>query len=1220
MDFLWEFSLPEKCTGNLKRYKMKKVIKNTSTEAHHSKKTVLVILGVIFFSMFFIGTVSAVMEWDNVLDYENNDLTVIITNWLGLGERIGSATLKSHSSVGEVLQFGYGEEEVVMYYNLNFSRVYVEGLGEVSFTDMRTGKKVQKDYYFVEWAIKDVVVDDYDFVNVGKNINGSINWQWEIVGNHLEEKGSWERRINNDIPNKNVRLGLKTYVDKDDYIDAKWVIAGKEVSRHAVWNASLEANMISWWPMNLSSGDVFDSLGNATGTNNGTTRGVAGKINNSFSFTASEDDNVVVGDDATFDFEGDVEFSISAWVFPDSLPANSFIFAHDINGIRQYGAGIQSGKATVEINGGAPQVTGNTTINTTAWHHIVWVFKSDDVLIYVNGSFDNRAGSRTSINAGTPDFKAIIGARQHTVNNPFDGKIDEVVVWNRTISASEVTNLYNENRGCTFQLCDAPPDDNPVITATAPPNAYNTTDQTIVFNVTASDDINLLNITIYIDDVLNQTNTSVINNTLTEFSILIPEGDHTWFTRVWDNNSQSSTSNLFNLTVDSSPTINVFSPTNTTHTTSTIFFNATNSSVSVDKWIVNYNGTNVTLSAINTTLTVEDGSNFNLLLYANNSVTGVFGLNDTIFFSVDTTSPQITVTFPNETLDFQEININLSVNWTVSDARLDTCTLEYDGINTTVTCLENQTNINITSITNKSLVFYVNDTLGNSNSSSVSWNYKIFQNSLNYTLSTTGGNSEIFTLNITKISSLQISTVDLVYNSSASSSSFTSGDTLIVTNTLIVPNPSADSNLSFFFSFTMDDDSIINTTSNNQTVLNFNIGNCSSNSVLVYNFTLFDEENQTQLINVTIDYAFNLFDSSRTVSIVNSSFNSTANPTAICINQNLTSTSLYSLDGILQYVSSDATGYLTRFYNILNFSLKSSTIPNNISIYDVISNTATPFQLTFRDSSLVPAPNILVNVNKRFVSSNDFKTVEIPITDTNGQTILNLVINTGIYNLIFIDIGGNIIASFTKVTAFCDVAIEECTLSLSAPSTIEKTFNLSASTGISYVLSYTNSTSTVTLTFSSLNSTALTARIIGTTQNQFGNRSVCDSSLTSTLGTVDCDTSSILTTDNYLFIDIFSNGNYVATRVININPQIPLIGGLYGTNGFFIAFLLLLIIIILFSNDKQVLLVMLGIGWAVILILGLVKGTIIGSVSAGIWLLVSIITMIWKLRQEDIGR
>ena len=80
------------------------------------------------------------------------------------------------------------------------------------------------------------------------------------------------------------------------------------------------------------------------------------------------------------------------------------------------------------------------------------------------------------------------------------------------------------------------------------------------------------------------------------------------------------------------PTISIISPTNTTYTTSTIWFNAT-ADEEIDTWIVNYNGTNVT-HAINTSLEVEDG-NFQLKLYANDTL-GNWGLNDSIWFSVDT--------------------------------------------------------------------------------------------------------------------------------------------------------------------------------------------------------------------------------------------------------------------------------------------------------------------------------------------------------------------------------------------------------------------------------------------------------------------------------------------------------------------------------------------------------------------------------------------------------
>jgi hypothetical protein len=81
------------------------------------------------------------------------------------------------------------------------------------------------------------------------------------------------------------------------------------------------------------------------------------------------------------------------------------------------------------------------------------------------------------------------------------------------------------------------------------------------------------------------------------------------------------------------PVITILSPLNQTYTNSTIWFNATTDE-EIDNWIVNYNGTNVTLGAINTSLEVEDGS-YQLLLYGNDA-SGNWGVNDSVWFGVDT--------------------------------------------------------------------------------------------------------------------------------------------------------------------------------------------------------------------------------------------------------------------------------------------------------------------------------------------------------------------------------------------------------------------------------------------------------------------------------------------------------------------------------------------------------------------------------------------------------
>jgi len=75
-------------------------------------------------------------------------------------------------------------------------------------------------------------------------------------------------------------------------------------------------------------------------------------------------------------------------------------------------------------------------------------------------------------------------------------------------------------------------------------------------------------------------------------------------------------------------------------------------------------GTNVTIT-INTTLEVEDGNNFQLRFYASDSA-GNFGINDTTFFTVDTTSPEIDYLAATEannsnfTRDWVYVNISVT--------------------------------------------------------------------------------------------------------------------------------------------------------------------------------------------------------------------------------------------------------------------------------------------------------------------------------------------------------------------------------------------------------------------------------------------------------------------------------------------------------------------------------------------------------------------------------
>jgi len=256
-----------------------------------------------------ISLVSA-MEWDNKLTYLNNDLKVEFTNLFGLGSKIGEAELKSHKSVNEIKRVGQGNQ-VVMYYDFNFADTYEDGLGKVYFIDMKTGKEIQKDYNFVYWG--DVTVNDYELVcDENLKSKGEMIYCEEVLaGSHKEKK--WLQYDSTTIPKGDIRIGLQVYVDKNEYVDGQWTLVGKKIEKHAKWITDLNTDLVAYYSLNGTAGDVIDVHNGNDGTNQGATRGVAGKLNNSFSFDGS--DYVDIGDTANFT---DAPFTINMWVYPDS--------------------------------------------------------------------------------------------------------------------------------------------------------------------------------------------------------------------------------------------------------------------------------------------------------------------------------------------------------------------------------------------------------------------------------------------------------------------------------------------------------------------------------------------------------------------------------------------------------------------------------------------------------------------------------------------------------------------------------------------------------------------------------------------------------------------------------------------------------------------------------------------------------------------------------------
>ncbi|PIT86830.1 MAG: hypothetical protein COU33_00995, partial [Candidatus Magasanikbacteria bacterium CG10_big_fil_rev_8_21_14_0_10_43_6] len=86
---------------------------------------------------------------------------------------------------------------------------------------------------------------------------------------------------------------------------------------------------------------------------------------------------------------------------------------------------------------------GNTTLSIGTWYHVAGVWDGSNASIYLNGVSDATPSSLGGTLGNNSSPLTVGTLRTLTTPTKFmDGKIDEVRVYNRALSASEISALY----------------------------------------------------------------------------------------------------------------------------------------------------------------------------------------------------------------------------------------------------------------------------------------------------------------------------------------------------------------------------------------------------------------------------------------------------------------------------------------------------------------------------------------------------------------------------------------------------------------------------------------------------------------------------------------------------------------------------------------------------------------------------------------------------------
>jgi len=482
------------------------------------------------------------------------------------------------------------------------------------------------------------------------------------------------------------------------------------------------------------------------------------------------------------------------------------------------------------------------------------------------------------------------------------------------------------------------------------------------------------------------------------------------------------------------------------------------------------------------------------------------------------------------------------------------------------------------------------------------------------------GNVERFDLNITLNEGFQISSATLVYNNTNNLGTFTNiaGNNYTISRLINVPPVTTQTNISFYWSFLLDEGGVVNTTTHIQTIDNIGIDDCSTNTVLILNYSLLDEEDRDflngTLFNTTIEVDVDISPLGTTTSIINFSSTFTdKNPASVCLSINLSNTK-YRMDATTRYESRDR---ISEFHHIQNYTLTNTTIPIEIDLHDLKTADSTTFLITFENEDFLPEENALIDITRKYIGDGVFRSVEIGKTDSNGQTLGHFVVSDATYTII-VSKEGTILATFDNILAICnDVLIGDCKINLNTFSTSIPLEDFRRSGGITHTpLVFDEDARTITTSFTSTTGGTKTVLLNATKFDRFGNQQVCSDSLTSSAGSLTCNIPASL--GNITIItDLFSDGNLISQEVFTINPDARANWGGSYTTAILMGILAINTIALMFVSSPVGILIGALLGLILVSVLVIINsGSILGTSSALIWFIVAISIVIYKIVQR----
>lgn len=202
--------------------------------------------------------------------------------------------------------------------------------------------------------------------------------------------------------------------------------------------------LLGWWPFN---GNAIDESAN---TNDGAVTGAIlttdrfGVSNKAYSFNGSS--NYIDVNDAVPLRLNNTDYTISAWVYFNSTTGPDLISKRSAGSANGWDFTSTASTFQMHLSGGGsdPLASSTAVIVNLSWINVVLTYNNSTSVqnFFINGVFDATTTGFPTPNAGTTAnmrFGGDILLSTYWLN----GKLDDIGMWNRELTPTEIAGLYN---------------------------------------------------------------------------------------------------------------------------------------------------------------------------------------------------------------------------------------------------------------------------------------------------------------------------------------------------------------------------------------------------------------------------------------------------------------------------------------------------------------------------------------------------------------------------------------------------------------------------------------------------------------------------------------------------------------------------------------------------------------------------------------------------------